>query len=75
MIFYCGLMVHITDTRAQKVVNAASHFLLLVCRDHLLNCDPNATDSSVAFNMTTLLDCTFFFRSLILQKIKLHVSF
>jgi len=24
MIFYCGLVVHITDTRAQKVVNYTS---------------------------------------------------
>ena len=24
MIFYCGLMVHITDTRAQKVVSNTS---------------------------------------------------
>jgi len=24
MIFYCGLMVHITDTRAQKVVSYTS---------------------------------------------------
>jgi len=24
MIFYCGLMVHITDTRAQKVVSCTS---------------------------------------------------
>jgi len=34
MIFYCGLMVHITDTRAQKVARYTSAYITVMVFAH-----------------------------------------